>query len=645
MFLRFLFIPLCFYFFSLSLWADAQQAKDLHKLSLSLRLKVHSLTPESCATELKTLYHELYDFKPSSFENLESLKTSSRSKNPLYVFFRTRLALHDKFRDWSWNKKFGSDSVQGYKQARDCAKMVKVMNRTLRGFEEYWGLYSLESSSSAVVEETFQGPSPYRVLRPKYRQGYSFPSKGDEFAPGSLKTGDMLLTRGTAFSSAAISRIGDIDNQFSHLALVWIDKEGIYEHFNKVTGVTHPAKKNQVFLLESLLEGGVQVSIMKEWAEHQFGRMVHFRYVGDGSQSDEQLQVIRDKAAELLFVNAKIPHGQLGHINYNYSMEMDSIGATMEDTTLFCSQAISYAYKKSCEALAGSGSICPTPFYTPVDRIFPFPMVYSELPVQSNALAQMLGLTGREVFAPADVEIDPQVEVVAEWRNYGLIEDRRIHDMSLTKLFQWIERGDYNFKEDMPFYEQVVTVGELIYKTMEKMPPETPRGFIKGSGLMAFMIESQGLDEAGVDLLIEKIKNGDAAAVAQLLRNSQLFQSMTEGLSEERLDEVVSRAYPALLEMVGNGQLKRYLTYQGFSKVLKAKAQSVREETGFPPTDAALGRAMEDLRVQYCADYKSGVAVRFHDFFAESFESREKACSTDPSDYQAGGRFDWRQIW
>ena len=45
----------------------------------------------------------------------------------------------------------------------------------------------------------------------------------------SFQSGDVILVRGQAHNSAAIARIGDVDSQFSHIGIVYIDQAG--EHW------------------------------------------------------------------------------------------------------------------------------------------------------------------------------------------------------------------------------------------------------------------------------------------------------------------------------------------------------------------------------------------------------------------------------
>ena len=115
-----------------------------------------------------------------------------------------------------------------------------------------------------------------------------------------------------------------------------------------------------------------------------------------------------------------------------------------------------------------------------MSRLYPFPLVYSVLPVGKNSLVEMLGIKDPEVFAPADVEADPQLEIIAEWRDYSQIENSRIHDVILTKMFQWMETGGYKLKTT-DLAKDISAFGEMTVKSTGKMPEATPPGFVTGT--------------------------------------------------------------------------------------------------------------------------------------------------------------------
>ena len=75
-----------------------------------------------------------------------------------------------------------------------------------------------------------------------------------------FRSGDVLIVRGLKHNSAAIARIGDVDSQFSHAAIIHIDEKGRQR------------------VLESLIEEGATISNLDYTFEHALGRAVLFRH-------------------------------------------------------------------------------------------------------------------------------------------------------------------------------------------------------------------------------------------------------------------------------------------------------------------------------------------------------------------------------
>src|SRR5690606_34078329 len=100
--------------------------------------------------------------------------------------------------------------------AYTCFKEARNVFRGLRYLEDYL-VEHLELRNNDKVDamsyNTLEGKTPYFLVNPEYK----FRAWQD------LKSGDVILSRGNAYTSAAIARIGDIDAQFSHLTMVYKD--------------------------------------------------------------------------------------------------------------------------------------------------------------------------------------------------------------------------------------------------------------------------------------------------------------------------------------------------------------------------------------------------------------------------------------
>ncbi|MCK9911175.1 hypothetical protein MXD81_18640, partial [Microbacteriaceae bacterium K1510] len=75
-----------------------------------------------------------------------------------------------------------------------------------------------------------------------------------------FRSGDLLLMRGMHHNSAAIARIGDVDSQFSHLAIIHTDADGKH------------------WVVEALIEAGAVINPLSDTLQHGLGRCVLFRH-------------------------------------------------------------------------------------------------------------------------------------------------------------------------------------------------------------------------------------------------------------------------------------------------------------------------------------------------------------------------------
>ena len=75
-----------------------------------------------------------------------------------------------------------------------------------------------------------------------------------------FQSGDLLLMRGMHHNSAAIARIGDVNSQFSHIAIIHTDENG------------------KQWVVESLIEEGAIINPLDAVLHHGLGRCVVFRH-------------------------------------------------------------------------------------------------------------------------------------------------------------------------------------------------------------------------------------------------------------------------------------------------------------------------------------------------------------------------------
>ena len=181
-----------------------------------------------------------------------------------------------------------------------------------------------------------------------------------------IHSGDILISRGGAPTSALIARGNDYPGNFSHVALLHIDE-----------------KTKLISVIESHIERGVVVSSLEEYLNDKKLRIMVLRLRSD-----------------LILDNPMLPHNAATfalneanrkHIPYDFEMNID------ESEKQFCSEVASSAYKKFGITL-----------WTGLSTI-------SSIGTR-NWLAAF-GVKNFETQEPSDLEYDPQLSVVAEWRD------------------------------------------------------------------------------------------------------------------------------------------------------------------------------------------------------------------------------------
>lgn len=215
----------------------------------------------------------------------------------------------------------------------------------------------------------------------------------------TFQDGDVVLMRGMRHNSAAIARIGDIDSQFSHLAMVHVDAGG------------------QAWIVESLIEDGAVITPLEASLSHDLGRAMLFRH-RDCALAQRAARFIHDRVA-------RSRKSHLLRIRYDFSMRPEGY------RRLFCSKLVRHAYD------AASGGRLKLPTFA------------TRLEMQNRDFFRRIGVRTVETFAPGDIELEPDFDVVAEWRDYRVTSALRLQDMLMDALFAWMDLHGYTFQETL----------------------------------------------------------------------------------------------------------------------------------------------------------------------------------------------------
>lgn len=274
----------------------------------------------------------------------------------------------------------------------------------------------------------FKDGAPNTQIHPDFRSG------GFQF-----RSGDVLLVRGRRHNSAAIARIGDVDSQYSHACVVYVDEAG------------------KAWVIESLIEEGATINTLDHELTHGIGRAALFRHTNPA----------RAEAAAAMIMShvRKSLTGKIPHIPYDFTMRPEGYKA------LFCSKLVRQAFD------LGSAGTVILPTYT------------TRLLMENSDFFRRIGVRATETFVPGDIEIDPSFDLVAEWQDYRATGALRLQDQIMTKFFEWMDTHNYKFHEDwlmvlVGIFGRFSTklapgIKEMLADVVPKVPDNMPRRTIQ----------------------------------------------------------------------------------------------------------------------------------------------------------------------
>ena len=207
-----------------------------------------------------------------------------------------------------------------------------------------------------------------------------------------VHSGDMLVSRGGAPTSAFIARGNDYPGNFSHVALLHVDDSG---------GAS---------IIESHIEEGVVVSSMDDYLEDKKLRVMVLRLRADLPELRADPGLPHRAATDAL------EQARERHIPYDFEMDYG------DHRTQFCSEVASAAYEpqgvRLWEGLTSMSSSGVTRWLA------------------------AFGVRQFETHGPSDLEYDPKVRVVAEWRDPETLYQDHVDNAVLDAMLEGAEQGD-----------------------------------------------------------------------------------------------------------------------------------------------------------------------------------------------------------
>ena len=281
-------------------------------------------------------------------------------------------------------------------------RFVTDMRGVIKRQSEHWDMNSdaskitlyrlLYGGRTAIEEIMLQTPGgAYPVMI----KGTDTPSQTPAADVRNVKihSGDILVSRGGAPTSALISRGNDYPGNFSHIAFVYVDPG------------THEAN-----IVESHIEIGVVVSTVEQYLKDKKLRVMLLRPRADLPQIVND-PMLPHKAAEFAYKRVKE-----GHIPYDFAMDYK------DHSKLFCSEVASAAYEEFGIHLWASISHLSSPGL--------------------RKWLSAFGVRHFETQEPSDLEYDPQLVVVGEWRDQATLRKDHYDNAVTEVMLEGAEKGD-----------------------------------------------------------------------------------------------------------------------------------------------------------------------------------------------------------
>lgn len=233
--------------------------------------------------------------------------------------------------------------------------------------------------------EILKGTAPLVLLNPKFKNL-------------KIQSGDIFLIRGTSFASASIARVGDIPTNMSHIAIVGHDEKG------------------ELYVMESLFEKGTTYYKLKDYLNlERLPRVMLLRFKHPS---------LGKRAGGIAYQIVHQAHKK--GLPLPFDIGMDSAN----HERVYCAELAKISYERASE-----GKLSIPQYMTSFQRA-----------QDHGSFLKGMGIYVRKSFAPTDLDVDPRFEVVAEYRDLGLLAESRMYDVALSSLFKKMESGfDYKW--------------------------------------------------------------------------------------------------------------------------------------------------------------------------------------------------------
>ena len=459
--------------------------------------------PKECAPILSGTYKKLFQIKEQHFDLSLIENQKPEILNRLWLI---RLELRKKLKLFHKNGQLDIECTHG----------IRAAFRAARFIEDLLGEMITKPTPYNPKKriKVLTGNFPWLLTNPD-------PEYNDFKVDTDIRSGDIIITRGNAFSSAAIARLGegDIDSQFSHLSLVYIDEND----------------SSKKYTIEAHIEMGVVVAPLDKHLTSENNRAMIFRY------PDKDLAHI---AAYEMYKIAKARQDDKDNIPYDFGFD----GKKHDE--LFCSEVATQGFK-----IASHGEII-------------IPMFESKLKMKNDKFLKDIGIKVKQGFIPADITVDPRFDLIAEWRDFSRMRDNHIKDAILTKMFEWMD--SYNYQIHVPISIEASArtaylLRKISLKPIELLLPKSKNWTLFENPLVKKFPTNMSLSALKTILTLRKI--GDAILTVLVQKDAEYKKNTGLHMTAKSLHEE--------LEKLRRNDLETYKKYRRYQRFLPDKYKHI----------------------------------------------------------------------
>ena len=280
--------------------------------------------------------------------------------------------------------------------ARLVARTRSVVKRQSESWDMNAGkdrLYRLLFGGRAALEEVMlQGP-PEAMPALVHGDDEASATPSTRILGVTVHSGDLLVSRGGAASSALIAVGNDYQGNFSHVALVHVDE-----------------KTNIPTVIQSNEHGGLHPTAIEEYLKNVKLRVMILR------PRANLAAVVADPMLPHRAATIALLRAQRRDTPYDFAVDH------RDDSRMYCSEVPAWAYRQVGVTL-----------WMDISRI--------SAPGTRQWLAD-LGVKHFDTQEPSDLEYDPQLRVVAEWRDPQTLYIDHVDNVVTEAMLGGAARGD-----------------------------------------------------------------------------------------------------------------------------------------------------------------------------------------------------------